>query len=170
MDPNENTALPPFDTVPPPAEADAGPGAASGGSGRKRLLVRAGAAALFVVALGFGQGVGLSLLFGDRTEHLSPETAAHEPEHGKDAESRGPAQVAEESPARQAGPVHVLDVARQRFEAGDVEGARRYAAAYLLQLDGLGREDLARAPEAFALLGDVMRSEFERSLAPVSER
>jgi hypothetical protein len=59
---------------------------------------------------------------------------------------------------------HVLELGHERFEAGDVEGARRIASSFLLQLDGQAAEDVRREPEALALLGDVLRYEYERSL------
>ncbi|MFH0945511.1 MAG: hypothetical protein V2A76_09975, partial [Planctomycetota bacterium] len=59
---------------------------------------------------------------------------------------------------------HELEVARERLDMGDVEWARRTAAAFLLRMDGLGYEDTRRSSEAYALLADVLRYDYERSL------
>jgi hypothetical protein len=53
---------------------------------------------------------------------------------------------------------------------GDIEGARRIAASFLLRLDGMGREESLRASEAYALLADVLRHEYERSLIDMEDR
>ncbi len=157
---------PPFAAVPEPEEA---PQAATSATTARlgHPWPRVALLALFLVAAGFGQGVGVTWFFGGGDERLS----APAPEPAENVSSALPAAPAQEPPQEQkepqrpSGPPHELDLARERFALGDSEGARRVAAAFLLRLDGLGHADNQRAPDAYALLGDVLRREYEQSLA-----
>jgi hypothetical protein len=60
---------------------------------------------------------------------------------------------------------HVLAIGRERLEQGDIEAARRVAASFLLREDGLAAEDKLLVPQAYALLGDALRVEWERAQA-----
>ena len=183
-DTEHNAVPPPFDEVPsadsePVTETQRRNSAPSGTWLRFSLI------ALFVGAIGFGQGLGLTLLFDREPSHLSElalapaEKIAEGPAAGPvhqspvhQSEEQMTAHVPVDQPQAQdeqqrAAPVrepHELEVARERFDMGDVEWARRTAAAFLLRLDGLGHEDTRRSSEAYAMLADVLRYEYERSL------
>lgn len=182
----------PFDTLPATASQDGSSSAAvvPRGSRNRVVFVLAG---LAVVAAGVGQAIGLSFLFdGDRRDlsHEAAPAAKHsaaapvelapqphptssasaptasspldrpnEAERAADGSNEDGSR--DEAPAREP---HVLDIGRQRLAAGDIDGARRIAAQFLLRLDGLSHEDAERAPEACTLLGDVMRRDYEIAL------
>ncbi len=159
----------PFDALPAPSPesvSSAPPASAKSGRGKAVLLL----AALAVVAAGVGQAIGLSLLFGERDDRLSPpapEIRAVAPPVEEPRPKAAPSGDEKEAePTKSATEMHVLEVGRQRLAQGDVEGARRIAAQYLLRLDGLSHDDAERAPEACALLGDVLRYDFERAHGP----
>lgn len=204
----QETPAPPFDTVPSPDEAPEG--AAGTVTVLRRLKLPRGAwIAVFVVAAGFGQGIGLTMFFGgghDRLTEVAEESSekapANEAEHAEGAEHGGAAAgdehgsdqhgaAAEESHAQgvaheqgaaaahedgaggEADPhptpapdglPRELVLARERLELGDVAGARRLAADFLLRQDGLEYDETRFTVDAYARLGDVLRHEYERSL------
>jgi len=176
-DTERDSVPPPFDEVPSPdlePESKVRPEdpKSSGASGS---WIRFAMIALFVAAIGFGQGLGLTLLFDRNPERLS----AHHPDRPEKNSSRPQRQPVEPVESNGAGAPsgeprqpgrsesaatpHELEIARERFDMGDVEWARRTAAAFLLRMDGLGYEDTRRSSEAYALLADVLRSEYELS-------
>ncbi|MBI4880496.1 MAG: hypothetical protein HY812_12680 [Planctomycetes bacterium] len=164
---------PPFAAVPQPEEATE-PSSRATTARPGHPWPRVALLALVLVAAGFGQGMGVTWLFDKRDERLS----AAPPEKTENVSLAVPAATPQEAaPAHEAapqqqapGPAHELDVARERFALGDIEGARRVAAAFLLRLDGLGHADNQRAADAYALLGDVLRREYEQSLADAEGR
>lgn len=87
-----------------------------------------------------------------------PESHVAEPE-------KRPAPILSVPVADAENPTHVLHLGRERFEQGDLEGARRIATDFLLREDSLSRDDALMIPQAYVLLGDVMRVEFERLAA-----
>lgn len=148
--------------------------------------MKAGLIVLFLVCVGIGQGIAVTLLFGRHDDRLTVEAPAGESSSHAPAEAGAHAAPPAAAPPAPAAPVpakprvvvpeldiseppprrdlHVLEIARERFELGDVEGARQIASSYLLRLDGLSHVDALRAPEAYAILADVLRRDFERSL------
>ncbi len=160
-----DTAAPPFDAVPSPD--DAPEAVAEKGSMLRRVKLPRGAwIALLVLAAGFGQGIGLALFFGGAHGRLSEPDAvssekepSHESEAAADEASR-PAASADAEP----GLPRELKLARERLQVGDAAGARRMAADFLLRHDGLEYEETRFAVNAYALLADVLRSEYEKSL------
>lgn len=191
-----STVPAPFNALPGDENLEDAPGPAR----RSLPLGRLGLMALFVVSVGLGQGIAVTMFFGGDDESLSgtsreaadSHAAAPGPEvpttkdAGADAGSpAGPPStemvVAEDETAA---PVHVevppapaappvddeLSVARERLDHGDVEGARRIAGAWLLRVDGMAPTVASRAPEAYAILADVLRRDLERSRDMGDER
>ena len=166
----ESSPVPaPFDQLPDP-ESDGG----RSGDQSRTLAMKAGLVLLFLVCLGFGQGIALTRLFDGPREDLSTMSDHLHEHHPSREPEPGPAEVPPTVPITMpeidveetAAPSdrHVLEIARERFDLGDAEGARRMAAAYLLRIDGMGHADSLRAPFAYAVLGDVLRRDFQRSL------
>lgn len=187
----DNSAVPaPFDSL--PEEGDAADEASPETRARFSFpLGRLGLIALFVVFAGIGQGVAVTLFFGDDKTDLSDQVEKEVSEALREAgalEDRAardaaldhvpvPISVPSHPPAPKESPVVVqlppekesagemdeLRIARDRFKNGDVEGARRIAGAWLLRMDGMAPEDAAREPEAYAVLADVLRRDLERT-------
>lgn len=184
-DPETPSVPPPFDVVPETLDQDEESEEQVSLTSRFRNWRSYALPALFVAMVGLGQGLGLTMLFGDKPEPLSAPVAKQQ-EKSSPAPDRHPSDPTGTSdpahPTQHAdehgtgndedevdtevdpAPPHDLEVARERFEMGDVEWARRTSAAFLLRLDGLGHEDTRRASEAYALLADVLRHEYEESL------
>lgn len=181
MSDTDDTAVPaPFDEVPTSSESEENSAPESGSTSFSVPWLRVALIALFIAAVGFGQGLGLTLLFDGEPERLS--TRAQEKSAGSSGADHGsagahdagrtdaadsaahPSTNAPQEVVPSSSEPHELDVARERFEMGDVEWARRTAAAFLLRMDGLGYEDTRRSSAAYAMLADVLRQDYERSL------
>jgi len=189
----ETSSVPaPFDSLPEEevTEEPASPDEGNRFSFPKGLFPkgRLGLFALFVVFAGLGQGIAVTFLFGEDEPDLSDQVERQVSEAIKDVEARiesveatvptpGVDERTAEEISASGTPVVVklppapvraedldeLTIARERFDHGDVEGARRIAGAWLLRMDGMAPGESARAPEAYGILADVLRRDFERT-------